>query len=205
MNVEPVVQLSAIEHWAYCPRQCGLIHVDGVWADNEHTARGVRAHRRVDSGVHGTQRGVRILRSIPLWSEVFGLSGRADAVELHPSGEVVPVEYKSGVPHGDAALLQLAAQALCLEEMLGVVVERGAIWYGGLRRRVWADLDGDVRRRTLAVVKAIRETIISGKLPNAVDDERCSACQLVSYCLPSVVVRASEVASYWEGVFRCGT
>ena len=109
-----VIPISAIEHFVYCPRQCALIHCDGVWADNAHTVRGSRAHRRVNSGKARRERGKLVLRAIPLWSEELGLTGRADAVEL--DGDVVrPVEYKSGVPHGTAADLQVCAQAMCLE------------------------------------------------------------------------------------------
>ena len=132
---EPIVTISAIEHFVYCPRQCALIHCDGVWSDNAQTVRGSRAHRRVDSGRHRRERGRLVLRSIPLWSETLGLSGRADAVEIEP-GVVRPVEYKSGIQHGSAADLQLCAQALCLEEMLNVAIPDGDVWYGGPRRRV---------------------------------------------------------------------
>ena len=114
MTDEPIVAISAIEHFVYCPRQCALIHCDGVWSDNAHTVRGSRTHRRVDTGHHRRERGRLVLRAIPLWSETLGLSGRADAVEIE-RGAVRPVEYKSGVRHGSAADLQLCAQALCLE------------------------------------------------------------------------------------------
>ena len=106
-----IVPISAIEHFVYCPRQCALIHCDGVWSDNAHTVRGVRAHRRVDSGQHRHERGRKVLRGIPLWSEALGLSGRADVVEIE-IGAVRPVEYKSGVRHGSAADLQLCAHDL---------------------------------------------------------------------------------------------
>ena len=102
MTDEPIVTISAIEHFVYCPRQCALIHCDGVWSDNAQTVRGSRAHRRVDSGRHRRERGRLVLRSLPLWSETLGLSGRADAVEIEP-GVVRPVEYKSGIRHGAAA------------------------------------------------------------------------------------------------------
>ena len=124
MSAELVVPISAIEHFVYCPRQCALIHCDGVWNDNAHTVRGTRAHRRVDSGQHRRERGRQVLRAIPLWSEALGLSGRADAVEME-RGAVRPVEYKSGVRHGAAADLQLCAQAMCLEEMLDVAIPHG--------------------------------------------------------------------------------
>ena len=148
MTPEPVVQISAIEHFVYCPRQCALIHCDGVWSDNAHTVRGSRAHRRVDSGEHRQERGRQVLRAIPLWSEELGLSGRADAVEVE--GDAVrPVEYKAGVRHGSAADLQLCAQALCLEEMLDVEIPHGYVWYGGPRRRLAGRLHrGAARRRT---------------------------------------------------------
>ena len=92
-----IVPISAIEHFVYCPRQCALIHCDGVWSDNAHTVRGLRAHRRVDGGQHRHERGRKVLRGIPLWSEALGLSGRADVVEI-AIGAVRPVEYKSGRP-----------------------------------------------------------------------------------------------------------
>ena len=82
MNADPIIPISAIEHFVYCPRQCALILCDGVWSDNIHTVKGVRAHRRVDSGRHRRERGRQVLRAIPLWSEALGLSGRADAVEM---------------------------------------------------------------------------------------------------------------------------
>lgn len=159
-----VVSISALEHHEYCPRQCALIHVDGVWAENRHTVAGTRAHRRVDSGEHRHERGRLVLRSIPLWSEHFGLSGRADAVEIVASETVVPVEYKSGVRHGRAADLQLCAQALCLEEMFGVSVPSGAVWYGGTRRREVVRLDDELRHATLDAVKEIRWSLKSPRL-----------------------------------------
>lgn len=196
MGPDVVVAISAIEHHAYCPRQCALIHVDGVWDDNAHTVDGVRAHRRADSGRSRLERGRLVLRSIPLWSESFGLTGRADVVEVHPDGSVVPVEYKSGVRHGEAADLQVCAQALCLEEMLGVEVPVGAIWYGGPRRRQTVALDHDLRSRTVRTIEAIRAAIVAGTLPPAVDDGRCASCQLRSHCLPDLMVRQGDVQRY---------
>ena len=96
MAVEPIVLLSALEHHMYCPRQCALIHVDGVWQENPHTVKGSFGHKRVDTDPPRVERGVKMLRGIPLWSEELGLSGRADAVEVHPDGTMVPVEYKIG-------------------------------------------------------------------------------------------------------------
>ena len=199
MTPEPVIPISAIEHFVYCPRQCALIHCDGVWSDNAHTVRGTRAHRRVDSGQHRMERGRRVLRGIPLWSESLGLSGRADVVEID-GDKVRPVEYKSGVRHGMAADFQLCAQALCLEEMLGVTVASGSVWYGGPRRRVEVEFTSTLRGQVLAAVDTIREQLLTGELPDAVNDQRCTECQLVHHCLPRVTNATREVQRYLSSV-----
>ena len=205
MNVEPVIQISAIEHFAYCPRQCALIHCDGVWSDNEHTVRGVRAHRRVDGGRHRVERGRKVLRGIPLWSETLGLSGRADAVEI-ADDFVSPVEYKAGVRHGDAADLQLCAQALCLEEMLEVRIPCGYVWYGKPRRRECVEFTTELRGKVSRTIEAIRAQLLSGTLPEAINDERCGSCQLQHHCLPQLSNSPRKITRYLEKVvFGCDT
>lgn len=196
MIMEPVVQVSALEHHQYCPRQCALIHVDGVWSENVHVVRGAYGHRRVDSGEHRTERGRRVLRSVPLWSERLGLSGRADAVEVHEDGSIVPVEYKIGRRHGSAAHVQLAAQALCLEEMTGRGVPEGALWFSAIRRREVVSIDDGLRQRTVAAIEEVRAMFAAARLPPAPNDERCAECQLLGHCLPGVVADAEAVAAY---------
>ena len=195
LTEELVIPISAIEHFVYCPRQCALIHGDGVWADNVHTVRGSRVHRRVDSGKPRRERGKMVLRAIPLWSEKLGLSGRADAVEFD-GDRVCPVEYKSGVPHGSAADIQVCAQAMCLEEMLAIEISDGAVWYGGLRRRVRVHFSNDLRRRVTQVVDCIRTQLDSGSLPEAPNDERCCECQLRSHCLPELTSNPVTINRY---------
>jgi len=195
LSDEPVVAISAIEHYVYCPRQCALIHCDGVWSDNRHTVRGQRAHKRVDSGEHRRERGRFVLRAIPLWSERFGLTGRADAVEIE-DGRVTPVEYKAGVKHGTAADLQVCAQALCLEEMLSIEIDEGFVWYGGTRRRERVEFSDDLRLEVVHIVHAIRIQLTSGRLPDAPNDRRCSECQLLNHCLPALTSNSSAVDAY---------
>ena len=203
MTLEPVVAISALEHHAYCPRQYALIHVDGVWADNVHVIRGTRGHRRADTGQPRTERGQRVLRSIPLWSEALGLSGRADIVELHDDGSLVPVEYKIGRRHGLTAHLQVAAQALCLEEMTGITVATGAIWFSASRRREEVTIDPGLRDLTLAAIEAVRANLCSSRLPPAPNDDRCHQCQLLGHCLPEVVAQPVVVDHYLREVLWC--
>ena len=203
MKAEPIVLISAIEHFAYCPRQCALIHCDGVWKENFHTIRGSRVHRRVDSGEKKLERGRLVLRSIPLWSENLGLSGRSDAIELS-SAKVTPVEYKSGVRHGKAADLQLCAQALCLEEMLKVEIVEGFVWYGGTRRRERVVFCSELRGETLEIIEEIRGQLRTGILPESANDERCTKCQLLNYCLPQLKDSHTRVVKFInEEVFNC--
>lgn len=186
------VRISALEHYSYCPRQQALIDVEGQWVDNRHTVRGVRAHRRVDSAPNARVDGRVVLRSIPLWSERYALSGRADVVEVL-DGRLVPVEYKSSSRYREAAEAQLCGQALCLEEMFGADVPVGYVWYSSSRRRVRVELGERLRRSVIEMIGAIRATLRSGELPPARADHRCGQCQFRPQCLPDLVVDPNHV------------
>lgn len=203
MTAEPRIAISALEHHLYCPRQCALIHLDGVWADNRHTIRGHRGHRRVDQGRDRWERGRLVLRGIPLWSEQYGLTGRADAVEIGGDGTPVPIEYKIGRRHGKSAEVQVTAQALCLEEMTGAEISRGFVWYSGPRRRQAVDIDQELRSFTAAAIDEVRTMLRGVDLPNAVDDARCTECQLVGHCLPAVVADSGRARDYVAEVLSC--
>ena len=135
-----LIPLSALQHWAYCPRQCGLIHLEQAFDDNVHTLRGQAVHARVDKPGVETAWGVRVERALPVWNDGLGLVGKADVVEFLPDGTPYPVEYKHGSRNKapDIAAcddIQLAGQALCLESMTGRVVNEGAIYYATSKRR----------------------------------------------------------------------
>ena len=134
--ISEAVALSALQHWIYCPRQCGLIHLEQAFEENIHTARGQALHHLVDTPGYEIKSGVRVERALPVWSDRYNLIGKADLVEFHPGGMVYPVEFKHGAKrqklHDD---IQLAAQAMCLEEMLGRPVSGGAIFHASSHRR----------------------------------------------------------------------
>jgi CRISPR-associated exonuclease Cas4 len=183
--------ISGLEHLAYCERQCALIHVDGVWADNAHTARGNILHRRVDEGegsVSSEEGGVA--RRVALCSRRLRLVGFADAVEFRPrEGQLVPypVEYKAGsrrVRHHDD--LQLAAQALALEEMTGLGVPEGAIFYGKTQRRRVVRIDEALRQATEAAARRFHELVKARRVPAAELGPKCRECSLRGRCLPDL-------------------
>jgi len=195
------VLISAIEHYAYCPRQCALIHVEQTFDENLFTMRGRLAHERADSGETTTEDGVRVLRSVPLWSETLGLRGRADVVELRPEGPY-PVEYKSGGRRTRPAELQLCAQALCLEEMLDAEVPRGGVYLVRTRRREEVVLDAALRAETREAIHAVRRTLDAQQLPEAPNDARCPKCSLINACLPSVVGEPFRLRGLQGALFR---
>lgn len=196
----PVVLISAIEHYSYCPRQCALIHVEQTYDENVFTIRGKLAHERVDSGDDTPIRGVATERGIPLWSETLGLQGKADAVEWR-NGVPYPVEYKLGRRHAAHADLQLCAQALCLEEMLGVVIPRGAIYAATTKKRHEVIFDQVLRERTLEVIAAIKTMLEEQQLPAAPNDARCPNCSLINACLPQVSAPSSRLSAFQRTLF----
>jgi CRISPR-associated exonuclease Cas4 len=131
-------------------------------------------------------RGVPVARSVPLWSYALGLRGKADLIEFRHAGPY-PVEYKLGKPRGEHANLQLCAQALCLEEMLGVSVPRGAVYHIAIKRRVEVEIDDALRSRALEIVEAVRQLLVADRLPPPPNDDRCRNCSMVEPCMPGVV------------------
>lgn len=184
-TVDDYIMISALQHYAYCPRQCALIHIEQTWDENLFTLRGNRVHEKVNVPEDELIEGTRVERAMPLWSHRLGLTGIADVVEFDASDRPYPVEYKVGAHKArEADSIQLCAQALCLEEMLGCQVEKGAIYHFKSRRRREVLLDEKLRSRTLHTITQTRELIASGQLPPPVADSRCEDCSLLDACLP---------------------
>jgi CRISPR-associated exonuclease Cas4 len=181
------INVSALNQYAYCPRRCGLIYLEGQFSDNVHTQRGNAEHAAVDRIAHTTTRsGARVEYALPIWSDALCLIGKCDVVEFWPDGTVLPVEYKHGPRR--AWLnddIQLAAQAMSLEEMLNVEVERGAIFHATSKRRREVKIDAALRSHVEAAVKDIRSMIACTTLPApTADARRCRECSLRDICQP---------------------
>lgn len=190
--IEPIA-LSALQHWQYCPRQCGLIHLEQVFDDNVHTLRGQAVHARADQPGVETAKGVRVERALPLWHDALGLIGKADVVEFLAGGVPYPVEYKHGSRNKAADIaacddLQLAAQALCLEAMLGKPVNEGALYYASSKRRRVVPITAQLRADVVQTADAVRQMLACGQLPPPLAAEqaarRCKACSLIDRCQP---------------------
>ena len=215
---ESPVMLSALQHYLFCPRQCALIHVEGVWSENFLTASGRQLHERVDRRGGETRRDVHLATALRLASNRLGLAGIADMVEFHrqdvpqdANGQDVaarlpgrsgywrpfPVEYKRGAPKSHRAdEVQLCAQALCLEEMLGVSIMSGALFYGEMRRRTDVAFDSELRKLTEDVAGNVRSLVRAGSTPPPVLTKGCKSCSLVDVCRPGDV-DGRDSASRW--------
>jgi CRISPR-associated exonuclease Cas4 len=205
---DDLLPVSALQHLVFCPRQCALIHVEREWAENRLTAEGSLLHARVQSGETTTRGALRVLRAVPLVSYRLGITGYADVVEIHRADSgaeaAFPVEYKRGrTKSHDADRVQLCAQALCIEEMMGLSVPEGALFYGAPRRRETVIFDEALRTRTEALAGELRHMVANRIVPPPRHGPHCRSCSLAEICRPTL--RSGRSASAWTERMRVAT
>ena len=198
---EDLIQLSALQHFVFCERQCALIHIEQVWSENLFTAEGRIMHDKADSNKFESRGNVLIDYSVPLRSLRLGLSGKADVVEFHKIEDGTwlpfPVEYKRGKPKADDCdKVQLCAQAICLEEMLKGEIKEGALFYGQTRRREDVVFDERLRTVTEDISRRVHELIAAGITPKAEYSKKCESCSLLDLCLPKTCGKTKSVSKY---------
>lgn len=168
--------------------------MEQTFAENVHTLRGNALHENADEVASASEAGVRVERALPLFSERLGLIGKADIVEFHAGDVPYPVEYKQGKKkQWDNDDIQLAAQAMCLEEMTGKKVAHGAIYHHSSRRRREIEISDALRRQVEETTAAVRALLKSGTLPPPVNDERCRHCSLNEICQPQALGKVSKL------------
>ncbi|NYI98242.1 CRISPR-associated exonuclease Cas4 [Streptomonospora nanhaiensis] len=182
--------LSALEHYAYCPRQAGLILLEDAFAEDAATVRGTLAHHRVHDPGHEQRPRVRTLRALPVWHDQLGLTGVCDVVEVHAEGTVVPVEHKSGAyTPGGPADVQVGAQAMCLEQRMDTTITTAAVYTMADRRRHTVAVDAALRERVRTTAEAVRAVMAQGRLPAPAADQRCRRCSMNTGCMPKVLAK----------------
>lgn len=198
--------LSALQHILFCQRQCALIHIERVWAENRFTAEGNVLHERTDKPGVTSENGVRVARGMMLRSLRLGVYGIADVVEFHQSSEgekPFPVEYKRGKPKENRCdEVQLCAQAMCLEEMFDCSISKGALFYGQTRRRKDAYFSKNLREQTESAAEKLHKLIQSGQTPPPVFTKQCRSCSLIELCKPKSMSRKKSVKRYVAGMIR---
>jgi CRISPR-associated exonuclease Cas4 len=222
---DDLLPISALQHLLFCLRQCALIHIEQVWAENRLTVEGQHMHRKAHDEGGASRHDVRTARGLNLRSLRLGLIGKADVVEFHPLDDaargqvtsrrswrqaldvghwsVVPVEYKRGRPkQDDSDRVQLCAQALCLEEMLSVTIDAGALFYGQRRRRTEVRFDADLRTLTASTAAQLHELIASRCTPRARREPKCDQCSLLPLCLPDAMKSTEGMIARVERAFE---
>lgn len=219
---DDLLPISALQHMVFCERQAALIHIEGLWEENVLTVEGEQMHVRVHEQDTEMLHDVRTVRGLRIRSLRLGLVGVADVVEFRRErtgnpGLSVPLpgleglwqpsitEYKRGKPkidHSDK--VQLCAQAMCLEEMLGISIPESAFFYGRPRRRQSVSLDDDLRRQTEGVAGRLHRVIESGKTPPPEYSRKCRRCSLVDLCLPKGLGNKGRVQKYLKNALEVG-
>lgn len=205
-----LISLSALNDFLFCPRRAGLKFIEGLRGENHHTLIGDLAHKNVDFPGYEQRTGWALLRALPLFSDKFGLSGKADLIEVRYAdseitnrksemprriAEVRPVEYKKGPKRRfDNDEVQLCAQALCLEEMFGISVAVGAIFYAQSERRAEVVFDPTLRELTLFAISNLKSLISNSAVPAAELKPQCEGCSLHAVCLPEL----ARSSSAWQ-------
>ena len=213
-----LLPISALEHFLFCPRQFALIHIECQWADNVMTVQGSALHERTHEPGTEARGEVRVTRALRFRSLRLGLSGMADVVEWHrveggtagvPLAGVAgcwrpyPVEYKRGKAHEERCYeVQLCAQALCLEEMLGLTLPAGALYAGAAHQRREVEFDAALRAETEAATKRMHALFAAGRTPPAEYTRKCRSCSLLELCLPKLCNGGRSARAYLDQALR---
>ena len=209
---DEMLMLSGIQHFRFCPRQWALIHLEQQWDDNQLTIEGQLLHKHVDDPFYRQKCGDHItLRSVSIASRQLGLYGIADAIELlraddetdsifHPRYKgrwlPVPVEYKHGKPKShEVDEVQLAAQAICIEELYSIHIPRGVIFYAETRRRQDVEITPRLRNIVSECASQMHEVFNKRSLPPATRGKHCERCSLKGICLPELS-ECAKVSAY---------
>lgn len=220
---DDLLQLSGIQHMAFCERQWALIHIEQVWAENSRTLEGKYLHEKADDPFKNeTRNDLRIVRAMPIVSYKLGLSGVADVVEFHkvenPSEVIAvklnkrkgrwqpyPVEYKRGRPKpDDRDAVQLCAQAICLEQMLEISIAHGFLFYGQTRHREQIEFNRVLRTRVEELAGKMQKMFAEGETPRAQKGKHCSQCSLIEQCQPNLTIRHRSVEAYLKRMLDWG-
>jgi CRISPR-associated exonuclease Cas4 len=223
---DDLLQLSALQHYIFCPRQCALIHIEQQWVENRLTAEGRIMHERVHSEGKESRGETRVVFGVALRSMKLGVVGKADVVEFHITDAKkinifdaalaaehrkgksyywvpFPVEYKRGKPKQDSSdKVQLCAQAICLEELTGLEVPAGALFYGKKRKRQPVSFDQNLRWETETTARQLHELIASGRTPLPVYSKKCESCSFIDVCLPEAISKQGQVENYYAAMLK---
>lgn len=204
------LMLSGIQHFQFCKRQWSLIHIEQQWSDNEATAHGQILHKKADDPyVKEKRNDVIISRAMHVSSKELGLYGILDVVEFHKdergielkgrSGKWLPiiVEYKRGKDKKDIYdIVQLVAQAICLEETLGCTIEYSYLYYHRVNQKKRIEITPELRKEVVSLASQMHEYYEQKVVPKAEFFKNCQLCSLVDICMPRLSKKNRNIDNY---------
>lgn len=203
---EELLPISALQHILFCERQCALIYIERAWKENRLTTEGRQLHERVDAGGHESRKNIRLEYSVALYSYKLGISGYADMVEYHQKDGAwlpYPVEFKHGAAkESDMDRVQLCAQALCLEEMMHVSIDEGALFYGAVHRRIIVRFDERLITQVRVTADRLHTLIESGMTPMVAYAPKCRNCSLLELCMPPKKVQEDKASRFVRSILN---
>lgn len=212
---EDYLMISGIQHFKFCRRQWALIHIEQQWAENEHTVIGELMHKKAhDPYLTEKRKDTIIARALPVASREMGVTGECDVVEFHRCEDgirlhghrglfsVYSIEYKKGKPKAtEEDQLQLAAQAMCLEEMFSTQIMEGALFYGETKRREVVEITEALRREVKETFLEMHQYYERKYTPKVKMSKGCNRCSLKEICMPRLE-KTISVKKYISQVFQ---
>lgn len=211
MSIEDdYLMLSGIQHFYFCKRQWGLIHINQQWQENEYTIEGQFIHTKVDNPLLKEKRkDIFISRAMHVFSKELGLVGILDAVEFHKDSQGIQVnhkrgkwkpyivEYKRGKPKKDNRdIIQLVAEVICLEETLGCKIDKSYLYYHSTNNKQEIEITKSLRAEVISYAKQMHIFYSTGKLPKAEYFRNCQTCSLVDVCMPRLSKKSKNTSNY---------
>lgn len=210
-NEDEYLQISGIQHFVFCRRQWALIHIENQWAENFRTIDGSIMHENAHDNSFSEKRNNKItVRAMPVSSPILGINGECDVVEFNADKNgieifgregkysVTPIEYKRGMPkENESDIMQLTAQAMCLEHMLCCEINEGFIYYGETKRRYKVTFDKALRERVTSTIDEMHQYYKRKYTPKVKRSKSCNACSLKNICLP-ILMKNKSAKKYIE-------
>ncbi len=213
MEDDRLIPLSYIAQYCFCKRRVGLLMLEQQWAESVDTAKGRLEHKNVHASSIAKAGAVQLISNLTLVSRSMQLFGKSDAIEAMPAEKgmhfpflddsqymLYPIEYKHGKLRNEPEYaMQLCAQAMCLEEMYGCRIERGALFYISSHRRKEVEFGQKLRRNTAETAAALSVMLQTAKVPGAERSSKCVRCSMREICMPDT---EHSVQSYMKRINR---
>lgn len=199
-NQDDFLSLSGIQHFLFCKRQWALIHIEKQWVEDYRTAEGRLLHETAHDITKKEKRKDTIIsRAMPIHSYQMGINGECDVVEfkqsdtgiwipmLQNSFTLTPIEYKRGKPkEGLEDILQLVAQAMCLDEMFCCSVETSYLFYHEIKKRLEIPVTPELKSQVRETFQEMHSLLEKQHTPKVKWSTRCNGCSLKDICLPTL-------------------